>query len=346
MRMRRAGGFTLVELLVVIAIIGILVALLLPAVQAAREAARRAECSNNLKQIGLALHNYHTSFRYFPISMTHNTSDSGAVAGTASGKGWIVSILPQLEQEALYELFENDATGSAGTSAFDGDFSVAPGSEGGIGRVQAGGDGNPRKAMAQYLKALKCPTDSAEDPTTIQEDWAGIEVHTTNYKGVMGPNYLAGSLAHVRVTQYTDYPNGTATPESDCQNGSRTCHGMFWRNNYRRAVRIADIRDGTTNTLLVGEDVPRYNERRSAAFFSNSDWCSTHGPINWKPDGSMVLGTDYSDDDLQTFRSLHPSGANFCIGDASVRLITEDIDLELYQNLSTKSRGEVAQMPE
>ena len=296
---RRA--FTLVELLVVIAIIGILIALLLPAVQAAREAARSMSCRNNLRQIGLAIHNYHTAFKSFPFGITHLPSENST--GNASGKGWIVSILPQVEQQALYDIFEGDET----YSAFAGDFSV-----GGMGINNA----NVRAALANELKVIKCPTDSART-STEQEDWSRVAVTLTNYKGVLGSDDV-----------------GTSSCEPNI------CSGAFWRNSYRTPIRIADIRDGTSNMLIVGEDVPEYNNR-SAAFFSNHDYCSTFGAMNFMPRAGMPS----SDADKLRFRSKHPGGANFCLGDASVRFLSESIDMAIYQGLSTRAGGEVVTVP-
>ena len=99
----RDGGFTLVELLVVIAIIGVLVALLLPAVQAAREAARRSSCSNNLKQVGLAMHNYNDTFQILPKPGFHNRDIIVNASSSSSSQSWAVAILPYLEQQAIYD---------------------------------------------------------------------------------------------------------------------------------------------------------------------------------------------------------------------------------------------------
>src|SRR5687768_9590156 len=150
--LRRA--FTLVELLVVIAIIGVLVALLLPAVQSAREAARRMSCSNNLKQFGIAIHNYHDTHRYLPISIAYNVSGPRATP-QPNGKGWILSILPQLEQPALFAQFE---------PGFIGPFNLN-----GTGIANRA----CREAMKTRIKVLECPSDrQSRRIETNQAQWA------------------------------------------------------------------------------------------------------------------------------------------------------------------------------
>lgn len=308
---RRA--FTLVELLVVIAIIGILVALLLPAVQSAREAARRMQCGNNLKQLALATHNYQTTYSgAMPISISYGSEGSMPTA-RPSGKGWIVSILPQMEQQALYDIFAQYAFTSA--------FSVSGGG-GGIGVTAC------RDAMKTPVPALKCPTDpSSRAPFTKQFQWDPIPVTATNYKGCLGDGKMGGSSSI--------HPS----PTPDCHS-TNNCAGLFYRNNYQDGITIDSIKDGTTNTFMIGEDVPAHNYH-SAAFYSNGDYASCHAPLNYMPN-PPTPGSWWN---VISFRSLHPGGANFALCDGSVRMINQDINYDLYRALSTKNRGEVVTVP-
>ncbi len=170
------SGFTLVELLVVISIIGVLVGLLLPAVQRAREAARRVQCSNHVKQLGLALHNYHDAYRMLPISIGP-WQQGPRYAKERNGKGWIVSVLPQLEQANLYAAF---------TPHFKGDFF----SGGGLNSSAA------LQLMQTKLSVLTCPSDgSSQELITQQHQLIGIPVAATNYKGVLGDNRIGDTLS-------------------------------------------------------------------------------------------------------------------------------------------------------
>jgi prepilin-type N-terminal cleavage/methylation domain-containing protein len=304
----RQRGFTLVELLVVIAIIGILVALLLPAVQAAREAARRMSCTNNLKQLALAVHNYHDVHGMLPISISP-WSEQTRPTPERNGKGWIVSILPQMEQQGLYEQF-------------------IPGFQGQMFSGTGIMDPVCRPAMRTKLSVLKCPTDpNSRENTTQQYQWSGIEVATTSYKGVIGDTRMGGNGSVHQGTM------------PDCHNRVG-CNGLFYRNNYQEPIRLAAITDGTSNTFMIGEDVPGQNNH-SAAFYSNGDYASCHAPLNYFP----IPATPNAWPNVMSFRSLHPNGALFALADGSVRYISETIGYTEYRELCTRAGGESVPVP-
>ncbi len=170
-------GFTLVELLVVITIIGILIALLLPAVQAAREAARRITCTNNLKQLALAMHNYHTANQMFPINYGGNQQYDN----TATGHSWFTGLLPYIEQQALFDK---------------------------INFQQPLSDANNTAVAATPIKALLCPTDSTRKGTMTGRANVGGEWGINNYKAVAGGNWNWGD--HVGITQPSSKWNNDA----------------------------------------------------------------------------------------------------------------------------------------
>jgi prepilin-type N-terminal cleavage/methylation domain-containing protein len=305
---RPSCGFTLVELLVVIAIIGILVALLLPAVQMVREAARRVQCQNNLKQFGVAVHNHHDVHKKLPISVSPFW-EGPRPWPTRDGRGWILTLLPYLEQQALYDKF---------APVFKSDF------------LSGGGLRDPavRPAMQMRLPALQCPSDdSVRKLSDNQWQWEGVEVALTSYNGVIGDNRMGGSLSM--------HPGS----EPDCISTGR-CPGLFYRLTYQLPTRLSQIRDGTSNTLMVGEDVPEHNAH-STAFYANGDYASCHAPLNFFPDPPRPR--DWWD--VMSFRSRHPGGASFCLADASVRFLSQDIDYPLYRAVSTKAGGEPVQVP-
>ncbi len=210
--MRR--GFTLIELLVVIAIIGVLVALILPAVQQAREAARRTQCRNNLKQIGLALHNYHDIFLMLPPGYIAVGPGPHPAHDGTSGAGWGVMILPQLEQENLFDTFNSN-------------LSIA----------DAANDAFRERPLAVF----RCPSDRQPDMWDItHEDGSGTIVTRlpiANYVGSFGTQEVGGC----------ENPPGTAPVTSD---GQCVGNGPFFHNS---SVRLRQIADGTNHTLLVGE---------------------------------------------------------------------------------------------
>ena len=305
-------AFTLVELLVVVAIIGILVSMLLPAINSARESARGSACSNNLRQVGLAITGYHDQTGAFPVSYSqwpegNNASDSpGYDANRLSGQGWSLGVLPFLEAQNLFTQFANYLTG---------DFDQG----GGINSAGC------RTAMATQLPVYLCPSDgSASPPMTDRYQWDGVPVAVISYKGVMGNNKVEGGMTSFEGAD-------------DCHN-SIGCNGLFYRNSYQEAKNSSHVRDGLTNTFLVGEAVAMYDQH-SAAYYANGDWASCSAPLNFLPDA----GTPYYE--RQGFRSMHPGGAYFCFAGGAVIFIDENINSQLYRDLSTIDGREIAFPP-
>ncbi len=320
MQSRRKTAFTLVELLVVIAIIGILIALLLPAVQAAREAARRMQCSNNLKQIGLAMHNYHASVGTLPfgcIDWNGTIPDPKTGAATYGGT-WAAMILPFIEQQAVHDLF---------------DFNKHM-------RDQ------PPEALTAVISAYVCPgAPKAIDPIITSSCQAG----TSNPEKRMGLWYPV-SIGPTFMDYAPFCPGGkrpwTCTdPDIYC---SRGCNfgssgppgnsvGMFGR--YGRSFRLDDVTDGLSNTIMAGETLPDHCGW-NGAYASNFPVSGTSIPLNLME--KDTCGNWYR---VCGFKSKHPGGANFVMGDGSVHFVAESIDYELYNNLGTRGGGEVVQYP-
>jgi prepilin-type N-terminal cleavage/methylation domain-containing protein/prepilin-type processing-associated H-X9-DG protein len=300
----QSRGFTLIELLVVIAVIGILLALILPAVQSAREAARRMQCRNHLKQLGLALHSYHDLFGLFPVNMGPWPRSPG-VNVPLNGKGWITGILPQLDQSNLFDQL---------SVGFAGDF------------FSGGGLKNPAcaTAMRTQLSVLQCPSDSSVRSLSVNQfQWEGIDVALTSYKGVLGDARLGGALSM----------HQGSLPDCHAVGG---CQGILYRVTCFEPVGLTAVRDGTSQTALVGEDVPEHNHH-SVAYYTNGDYASCHAPLNFFPDPPRPK--DWWD--VMSFRSRHTGGAHFLFVDGSVRFITQTIDHSLYRALSTKNGREV-----
>lgn len=296
--MRRSrSAFTLIELLVVITVIAVLIALLLPAVQQIRETANRSSCSNNLRQIGLAVRSYIAAHQVAPISIGPWGGGPNETP-EKNGKGWLVSILPQMDQQPLFDQFH-----------FEGNFFSNSGIK----------DSSCRTAVKTNLPVLHCPSDGDSwELSKNQYQWDNIEVAVTNYKGCIGDTRMGGG--------------GSAFPgtEPDCHNRWQ-CNGVFWRKSYQDPGRWDHFPDGRPNTFLVGEDVPRYN-RHSTWAYANGDYASCHTPLNYMPDPPDAGRWQ----NAISFRSLHPGGANFCFADGSQRFIQEGIDHDVYRALGTR----------
>jgi prepilin-type N-terminal cleavage/methylation domain-containing protein len=292
------SGFTLVELLVVIAIIAMLVTLLLPAVQAAREAARRTQCLNNLKQLALGVQNFHSANNRIPDS--HNYEER-------SSRGWITMTLPFLEEGPLYDLMQPH---------FEGRFAAGEGIN----------HADLANVVNQPLTGFRCPSDASASQTvsTEQYQWVGREMALTNYKGIIGNTRMGNA--------------GVGT--DDCHR-SPDCNGLFWRFSFMKTLRFKNVSDGLSKTFLAGEDLPRYNFH-SALYHGNGDYSSTHFPLNVKPDPPNPADWPTA----MTFRSDHPGGAHFVLVDGSASFVSDGIDFDLYQALSTRNgEEEVAAFP-
>jgi prepilin-type N-terminal cleavage/methylation domain-containing protein/prepilin-type processing-associated H-X9-DG protein len=321
-RVRQA--FTLVELLVVIAIIGLLISIMLPAVQAARETARRLQCTNNLKQIGLALHNYHDANAAFPAGYLSVNGPGGPADDKGPGWGWASSILPYLEQGNLHSQihFAKDITDPANAIA-----------------------------RAAGISAFLCASDGGN--ATFQVDAAGDSSpsHTTPVLDAGGKPVVVGHSNYVGIfgnPEITPDP-GYLLPDSDRDPSHR---GMFYRNS---RVRIADVSDGTSNTLFVGE-------RSSNLAYATWTGAVTGGqvppktpdPNNYGPEGAPVLvfghtGNAYDvpphtpnspANHVDDFWSVHPNGVNFLFVDGSVHKISDSISPPVWWALGTKAGGE------
>jgi prepilin-type N-terminal cleavage/methylation domain-containing protein/prepilin-type processing-associated H-X9-DG protein len=311
---RPRAGFTLIELLVVIAIIGILVGLLLPAVQKVRESANRVKCQNNLKQLGLAVHNYHVTYEYLPTNwelypLTPGTNE------TYPEWSWLARILPFIEQDALYHQANIPNNSLAASAA----------------------------SCATVVKTFLCPADPSS-PAPIIEPTTGITfpVGLTNYKGVMGSNWNFGDPRWNPVAS-TVGPAGYPTPAA----GPNFCFhfgdGVIWQSKTAQRIRFSDILDGTSNTFMIGEDVVE-DSVWSAWCFSHSPYSTTAIYPNARtPSGDLYDPTDWPN--AWGFKSRHPGGINFACADGSVHFIADNISIATYRALGTRQGGEVATMP-
>ena len=298
-------GFTLTELLVVIAIVALLLVLLLPAVQSARESARRTSCGNKLKQLGVAVTAYEALQKVLPISRSQWPEPPYRDEWNTSGQGWICLVLPHLEERSLYDRL---------SPFFKGRF------------IDNQGLKHPDcvPLMQTALPVLACPSDadSAKPQTNIYQ-WEGTPVTVTNYKGVLGDTKVGANYGSVWQGSLPDCHNTVG------------CNGIFYRNTFQEPVVIAKVRDGASNTLAIGEAVT-VHDLHAAALYANGDWASCNVPLNYLPSPPRPEWWQ----NVQGFRSLHPGGADFARLDGSVQFVAETIDYGLYRALSTRAGGE------
>jgi len=305
MRNRLRKGFTLIELLVVIAIIAILIALLLPAVQQAREAARRTQCKNNLKQLGLAIHNYHDVYNRLPGNNTYYPCCSG-------GASFLVMILPYIDQAPLYNSINMNVGAACGTTV--NCFPLLSTSS------------TPYQNV--LLVAFQCPSD------TSPKFYGGQAV--TNYAPNLGP------IVGISPSGCTAYPGnvfGDGGTFDDTSMTGVSIPGIYHRDGW--FPRFADIPDGLSNTILMGETRPECSDHEQTSWAAvNSHWITTTAPINYNtcpinnPGGVCNAANNWMTS--MGYKSRHTGGAQVLLGDGTVRFISENIEYLTYQRLGDR----------
>ncbi len=340
----RRCGFTLVELLVVIAIIGVLIGLLLPAVQAARESARRSSCSNNLKQIGLAAHNFENTRKAFPPGFRYQ--------GTGRCWGWAVFLLPYMELTTLYDQLAPE------TRAPDM-----------IIQISSGASQADINAVQTKIPQFRCPTDKSpdlRDTTTFSEFTSGTQpifgsganplhpVATSNYVGLAGSQWLSGTDATL-PTGYASWSSSTG-PYKNFDVG-----GMFFgvsgTSGVPLGVRARSITDGLSKTLMVGERQYRGLAatwvgvgRPDVSTPGPADTCATLTRTNHTPQSQQNYDTYF---DVQANRgkglsSAHTNGVQYVFADGAVAFLTDEVNtavgtvnasLTVLQQLVNRSNG-------
>ena len=312
----RGSGFTLVELLVVIAIIGILIALLLPAVQAAREAARRSQCSNNIKQVVLGLHNYHDTHKVFPPGFvdTNPSHDAAStpqgITGNLNGLAWSTFILPFIEQGPLYDQVKTETLGFARNWERD---------------MSEGSD--PIPAAREGIAAYSCPSDTMRLINTKKSSFG-----KTNYmansgnsaakdqKGIFWANsqvamrdILDGTANTVMVIERT---GTTETGSTSCNNGTIACD---WKAGLWIGARYFGT-SGGWHSGLNPTDIDSYGGGGTNYMIGRT---------------STTWGHDWGN------ASDHPGGLQLGLCDGSVRFLTETVDMLTYRYLRARADGQV-----
>ncbi len=314
-RYSAAGGFTLVELLVVIAIIGVLVALTLPAVQTAREAARRTSCLNNLKEIGLAVQLYHEAQRTFPPGGV----STGPCCATESYASWPISILPYIDQKNLHERYSHAETNESLANGF---------------------------VRQQFVPIYSCPSEPRpkvlERPESGPANDAGLRYMPGSYRGVGGRSDGSG--------WWDSYPQHLSLPRS-WKGVFHVCDG-FRVQNPLKPESFGSVTDGTSHTIMVGEYTTRTRIRRrtfwaySYGSYNKSDAVPQSRTLLADWDRCAVIG---GLGDFQTcnhaWGSFHPGVVNFVLADGSIRPLPLSIDMNLFAESATIAGREVTQLP-
>ncbi len=336
-------AFTLIELLVVIAIIAILIGLLLPAVQQVREAAARMKCTNNLKQIGLALHGYHDSIGSFPSGYVDGNTNSASTPDNdvGPGWGWASKILPYIEQGNVY----NQINFSQGV-----------------------GTGSNAAVSQTTLTIFQCPSDPYPQAVPVYDSTFSNPIATVAHGNYVGCNGWVECFANAGGN-YQPSSDGGAAEDGDVGGTGPAGDGLFYRNSHNR---MTDVTDGLSNTIIVGERCSTHSPStwtgavtggRVPAWMATQPYTTPYTPPSQAPNSGNGTAYDYADFDEalvlghgnathvpcadqpfwdpDTFYSTHTGqGANFLFGDGSVHFLTRGIDPYTYQHLCTIAGGE------
>ncbi|MEX2358475.1 MAG: DUF1559 domain-containing protein [Pirellulaceae bacterium] len=338
MRSKTRPGFTLVELLVVIAIIGVLVALLLPAVQQAREAARRMSCTNNLKQLGLALHNYHDTFGTLP-----EYNGLAAISGASTGYAYSVHVrlLPFIEQGPLYERIKDLSSNF---------YQNANGTV----------DSNVQNIR---LSAYVCPSDKIFPDSNRPGNCNYPMSAGSNLGWSIAESRQNGAFQYRTKTRLSDVIDGTSNTimvgehvtgdgdDSIYSPKSDVVRGLSWGGNESTSQGV--ITQATLDAAGIACDASPDNH----SSFNGLRWTrgtftytmfNTLAPPNWQYPGcitSTATGNHGSTTGIYPARSRHPGGVSMALVDASVRFIPDTVDLQTYHALGTRNGGETFEMP-
>lgn len=306
-------GFTLIELLVVIAIIAILIALLLPAVQQAREAARRSQCKNNLKQLGLAMHNYHDNFLMFP---------TGYFATSGYVMGWPARILPYIDQAPAYEQMNSDAGAGGLVRLTPYRIRTAP--------------HNGRDTKYGPIAVLSCPSSELGETAASSTGSNGPSESSVGPYG-HGSLHYRGNSGSVDVGLLTSAAGAHAYSSS----------GVLYP---KHTTRLRDIIDGASNTFILAElsskngitslggfgDIYPWTWGSYLYSYADNDYLTVDTKTTQYPVGSGVLGTN-----SVAWRSAHTGGAHFLFCDGRVTFLSESTDLGLLKKIATRAAGDI-----
>lgn len=342
-RFKKRVGFTLVELLVVIAIIGILVGLLLPAVQAAREAARRMQCQNNLKQIGLSIHNYESAHKRMPNGSVDDDPKEVTPrrlweAGNHRKGTVLVKLLPFVEQTALFNSLD-----------FSRDVELQL-------NAQAPFNTPGRVDMRQVsMPMYRCPSDGTSQRVLSQQNHLynySLSIGNNNMQGQYGCNQFTTDSFNTRpagvlgANLFTNGNNGHG--HSGPYSRSQGISGVISRCDW--SAKFADVSDGLSNTIAAGEILPSCHDHHRGGggwYNSNGQWTATTARINFNTCGKQGIRDNQSNcNDFRNwntsagFKSDHTGGANFVLADGSVQFFSQSIDYLTYQQMGSRNEGE------
>ena len=330
----RQAGFTLIELLVVIAIIAVLIALLLPAVQQARESARRTQCKNNLKQLGLALHNFHDTYTRFPPGCAGDLPPFGDATAAGWGSSWKVYILPYVDQAPVYTKWQFN-TNSGYTNANN----------------------------LALVKGLTIPSYSCPTSTITPFAWNNVTKMRTSYTGTAGAYSVSGA---------TNKAPFTSVAPLGCCNGAggfASASGLLYTNS---KANFRDCSDGSTNTFLVHEESDYLRDANNGVIQASKDYLNSSGIYGWTmgaaSSGTGIAGygdgrqfncstvrygintrglsgtaTDGTNSDVGPnfpISSQHVGGAHVLMADGSVRFVSQSLNFDTLMRLAVASDGD------